>query len=67
MKNDNPIGTTFTTSSTNHTDSPNGPAGLPLMSEDGKRVAAKSAPTSLSRDTGKIPTSSMDRMMRGSR
>lgn len=46
----------------------NGRPGLPLMSEAGKTLAAKSAPTSLSRDTvGKIPTSGVDRMMRGSR
>jgi len=63
MKVDNPIGTTFTSASTNHDikDQPN----LEMMSDEGKRLAAKSAPTSLSKDTGKIGVSGVDRMMRG--
>jgi hypothetical protein len=45
----------------------NGPAGLPLVSEAGKKNASKAAPQSLSKDTGKIGVSSMDRLMRGTR
>jgi hypothetical protein len=45
----------------------NGPAGLPLMSEAGKKNAAKAAPTSVLRATGKIGTSDVDRQMRGKR
>ena len=63
MKGDNPIGTVFSAESTNHDikDQPN----LEMMSAHGKRLAAKTAPTSLSRDTSKILTSSVDRKMRG--
>jgi hypothetical protein len=38
-------GTTFTSASTNHHDEPNGPAGLPLMSDAGKKLASVSAPS----------------------
>jgi hypothetical protein len=37
------------------------------MSDEGKRLAAKSAPQSQSRDTGKIGVSDVDRKMRGVR
>jgi hypothetical protein len=45
----------------------NGRPGLELMSEAGKKLAAKTAPTSLSKTVGKIPTSGVDRIMRGGR
>jgi hypothetical protein len=43
----------------------NGRPGLPLMSPEGKAMAAKTAPTSVLRNTGKIGTSDVDRKMRG--
>jgi hypothetical protein len=38
--------TRFTRESTSHGNAPNGQSGLPLMSEAGKRLASKAAPTS---------------------
>ena len=39
-------GTKFTSASTNHGNNENGPAGLPLMSDAGKSLAAVSGPSS---------------------
>jgi hypothetical protein len=42
--NDIQTGTKFTSETTSHHDEPNGPAGLPLMSPAGKKLADVSAP-----------------------
>jgi hypothetical protein len=67
MKIANSFGTNFTTEDTQHHDFKDGQPGLRMMSDVGAKIAAKSAPTSLSKDTGKITTSGVDRKMRGGR
>jgi hypothetical protein len=37
-------GTEFTSETTNHGNNENGPSGLPLMSDEGKKLASVSAP-----------------------
>jgi hypothetical protein len=66
MSDTNKTGSEFTESTTEHGNNENGPTGLPLMSPEGKRLAAKSAPSSAF-DRKPIPTSAVDRAMRGRR
>jgi len=44
----NETGTKFTSKTTNHGNNENGPSGLPLMSPEGAKLAAVSAPSSAS-------------------
>lgn len=57
--------TTFTSESTNHGNNENGPAGLPLMSAAGNKLAKKTAPSSALVVSEQIGTSAVDRAMRG--
>jgi len=57
--------TVFTSETTSHASLPNGPAGLPLMSAAGAKLAKKSAPRSAFVVPNKIQSSSVDRLMRG--
>jgi len=57
--------TVFTSETTSHASLPNGPAGLPLLSAAGAKLAKKSAPRSAFVVAGKIQSSSADRFMRG--
>jgi len=59
--------TVFKSSTTNQHPQPNGPAGLPLMSDAGAKLAAKSAPRNAFVTREKITTSAVDRLMRGGR
>jgi hypothetical protein len=60
-------GTVGTPASASQGINENGRPGLALMSPEGKALAAKTAPKSLSKDTSRIGTSSVDRAMRGVR
>ena len=57
--------TVFKSSTTNQGTWKNGPAGLPLLSAAGEKLAKKSAPRSAFVVAGKIQSSSADRFMRG--
>jgi len=57
--------TVFKSSTTNQGTWKNGPAGLPLMSPEGEKLAAKSAPRNAFVVPNKIQSSSVDKLMRG--
>jgi len=59
--------TVFTSETTNQGTWKNGPAGLPLMSPEGEKLAAKSAPRNALVVPNKITTSAVDKLMRGGR
>jgi len=57
--------TVFTSETTNQGTWKNGPAGLPLLSDAGEKLAVKSAPRNAFVVPNKIQSSSVDKLMRG--